>query len=78
MKKTKDVLEATEILKQDRYAISLWTKAKKMFEKIHVELSANEWCASLELCTRTFSRGLFGFTCMLASCPWNALCRAWT
>ena len=58
MKKTKDVLEATEILKKDRYAISLWTKAKKIFEKIHVELSANEWCASLELCTRTFSTGV--------------------
>ena len=30
MKKTKDVLEATEILKQDRDAISLWSKAKKI------------------------------------------------
>ena len=58
MKKTKDVLEATEILKQDRYAISLWSKAKKFLEGLHVELSANEWCASLELCTRTFSTGV--------------------
>ena len=57
MKKTKCVLEATENLKQDRYTISLWAKAKKILEGLQVELSADEWCASLEVCTRTFATG---------------------
>jgi len=49
--------EATEILKKERYAIALWTKAKAALEVLQDELGAAEWCAALELCTRTLETG---------------------
>ena len=57
LKQTKCAREATEILKNDRYVISLWTKAKKILEGLKGELAADEWSGSLELCTRTFEAG---------------------
>ena len=51
------VSEATEMLKKERYAISLWTKAIAILETMKVALGADEWCAALELCTRTFETG---------------------
>ena len=50
-----DVVEA---LKKEKYTSSLWTKAKAAAEKFAVELSADEWSASLELCTRTLATGV--------------------
>ena len=53
-----DELAATETLKRDRYAMSLWQEAKKRFELLKTDLTADEFGGSLELCTRTFQTGL--------------------